>query len=455
MSEFQTMPNTNGLDELGSPLGVRGERPHSRDDFPFDDLIEKQPGWLLRSGILLLFGATVFFVAMAAIIHYPDKLPAPFLLTTENPPVELPALATGQIEEFFVKDGEAVVKNQELLYLNNPASLQDVRAFAAMVDKVDIITGTKDYLNIKVPEDWQLGELRQTYTEYVQELKTFQYLLRQAIVFEKIRALEQKAKRQEQLGNNLQKQKKLFEKELSLAEKDYQRNQTLNQQGVTSDLDLEKNEATYLQQQQRLEDMNSNLVRNSVEIAQLQTQMLEMKDERAKAVSEHVIKLKDLSLRFRNEYAAWQQRYLLTAPMDGTVAFTPGLARHQTLKAADAVASILPTDAARERIVARITPPAGGVGKLEVGNRVLLQLDAYPHKEYGHLEARLDAISRLPTPDKDGNLVYEITCGLPDTLTSSIGRPLPFRQKLTGTAQIITKDRSVMHRMLDRVLALR
>jgi len=341
--------------------------PHSRDDFPFDDLIEKQPGWLLRSGILLLFGATGFFVAMAAIIHYPDKLPAPFLLTTENPPVELPALATGQIEAFFVKDGDSVVKNQELMYLNNPAALGDVRAFAELVAEVDGITNIKDYLYTNVSEDWQLGELRQVYTEYVQELKTFRYLLRQTIVFEKIRALEQKAKRQAQLGNNLQKQKKLFEKELSLAEKDYQRNQTLNQQGVTSDLDLEKNEASYLQQQQRLEDMNCNLVRNSVEIAQLQTQMLELKDERAKAVSGHVIKMKDLSLRFRNEYAAWQQRYLLTAPMDGTVAFAPGLARHQTLNAGNPVASILPTDVALERIVARISPPAGGVGKLEVG----------------------------------------------------------------------------------------
>ncbi len=75
--------------------------PHSREDFPFDDLIEKQPGWLLRSGIVLMFGATALFVGLAAVIRYPDKLAAPFVLTTENPPIELLTVADGQIEEIL------------------------------------------------------------------------------------------------------------------------------------------------------------------------------------------------------------------------------------------------------------------------------------------------------------------------------------------------------------------
>lgn len=430
-------------------------RPLSRSDFPFDDLIEKQPGWLLRSGIVLIFGTTVLFAALACFIRYPDKVAAPFLLTTENPPVELPAQVTGQIEEFFVYDGESIVKNQELLYLNNPATLSNVRAFAELVARVDSIEYDSDYLTIYVPEDWQLGELRQTYTEYVQELKIFQYLLRQTIVFKKIKALEQKAGWQEQIGVNLEKQKKLFEKELALAEKDYRRNQILNRQGVISDLDFEKNEAAWLQQQQRYEDLNSALLRNSTEIAQLRTQVLELKDERTKVVSEHVIRLRDLSLRFCNEYVAWQRRYLITAPMDGTIAFTSGLARHQTLKTGDIVAVILPADVERKRIVARISPPAGHIGKIEIGNKALLQLDAYPWKEYGTLDANVDAISQLPVQNAEGQLIYEISCYLPDSLVTSIGKNLPFRQRLTGTVQVITKDQSIMKRLFDRLLTIK
>ena len=35
----------------------------------------------------------------------------------------------------------------------------------------------------------------------------------------------------------------------------------------------------------------------------------------------------------------------------------------------------------------------------------------------------------------------------------STGRVLPYRQKLTGTAQVITKDRSIAQRLVERVLA--
>jgi len=104
--------------------------------------------------------------------------------------------------------------------------------------------------------------------------------------------------------------------------------------------------------------------------------------------------------------------------------------------------------------VARLSPPASGIGKIEVGNRVFLQLDAYPHKEYGVVETTITAVSLLPIPDKDGGLVYEVSCELPPPLLSATGKELPFRQKLTGVAQIITKDKSIMQRLFERLLAV-
>lgn len=266
--------------------------------------------------------------------------------------------------------------------------------------------------------------------------------------------MNEKIAKLEQLTTALQKQLVLFEKELALSEKDYRRNAELHRQGVVSDLDLEKNETQYLRQQQQHETMKTAIINNSVEIAQLRTDRLTLKDERAKAVSEYIIRLNELTLRFRNEHSEWRKKYFLNAPIAGILSLTPGIARHQTVKQGDVLASVVPMSEKENGIVAHIYPPAGGIGKAERGNRVLLQLDAFPYKEFGHLEAKIDAISSLPTKDKEGQLFYEITCRLPDTLVSSIGKLLPFRQRLTGTAQIITKDRSVLRRLLDRLLNL-
>jgi multidrug efflux pump subunit AcrA (membrane-fusion protein) len=428
--------------------------PIRRDDIRFDDLIERQPGWLLRSGIPLIFFAVVVFLGLAGTIHYPDRLAAPFILTTENPPIELVAHSGGQIEAIYWQEGQLLEKGAEVMYLDNPANLADVQTFAQFVDSLSKIKDIPDYLNLAIPEDLQLGELRQTYTEYAQTLTTFQYVLRQGIVFQKIQALDEKINKQQQLTATLQKQLALFEKELALSEKDYRRNAELHRQGVVSDLDLEKNETQYLRQQQQHEAMKTAIIHNSVEIAQLRTDQLSLKDERAKAVSGYIIRLNELALRFRNEHNEWRKKYFLHAPIAGVLSLSPGVALHQTVKAGDVLASVVPSSEKGNSIVARIYPPAGGIGKAELGNRVLLRLDAFPYKEFGHLEAKIDAISSLPTKDKEGQLFYEITCRLPDTLVSSIGKLLPFRQRLTGTAQIITKDRSVLRRLLDRLLSL-
>ncbi len=339
----------------------------------------------------------ILFLGLAAFIHYPDRLAAPFVLTTENPPIDLVATSGGQIEAIYLQDGQPVEKGEDLIYMDNPASLKDMQAFARLVDSLNKIVDIPDYLGFAIPENLQLGELRQTYTEYVQALTTFQYVLRQSIVFQKIHALENKIRKHEQLTAALQKQLALFEKELALAEKDYRRNAGLNRQGVVSDLDFEKNEAQYLRQQQQHENMKTAIIHNSVEIAQLLTDRLALKDERAKAVSEHVIRLDELSLRFRNEHNQWRKKYFIDAPISGTLSLSPGIALHQTVQAGELLASVVPANEGENGIVARITPPAGGIGKAEQGNRVLLQLDAFPYKEYGHLEAKIDAISLLPT----------------------------------------------------------
>ncbi|MEZ5058058.1 MAG: HlyD family efflux transporter periplasmic adaptor subunit [Saprospiraceae bacterium] len=427
---------------------------YSRGNFPFDDLIEKQPGWLLKSGIPLIFGATLFFIALSIYIKYPDKLAAPFLITTENPPVELEAMANGPIAEIFIGEGQKVKKNQELFYIDNPANLDDVRAFKALLSDLDSIENIPDYLKFSIPDSYEMGVLGRPYNEYIQTLKTFQYILKQRIVFQQIDALENRIGHIDELDENLKNQIQLFGRELSLAEKDFFRQKTLNQEGVISDLELETNEVGWLQKKQIWEGLNSNMVRNRLEKNQLQTQRLELMDGRAKTESEFIIRLKEISLLFRNEYAQWYKQFLISSPVDGIVTIMPGIYQNKVVKPGDLIAGILPDIGKGNRKVAKITAPATGIGKLEIGNRVMLQLDAYSHKEYGSLETVIGEISKLPSKGQEEMLQYKITCYLQDSLITSTGRSLSFRQRLTGTAQMVSKDKSIIGRVLERLLAL-
>ncbi len=443
--------NTTGFTEHESTDHYQSSGTHR--DIAFDDLIERQPGWLLRSGIPLLFGTVILTVALASIIKYPDKLAAPFILTTENPPIDVVTLSGGQISAWYVADRQQVAKNEVLAYIDNTARLEDVETFAAFVEAVNDITHIPDHLKHTIPEDLQMGEMRQLYTTYMQTLTAFQHLLRRRIIFDKMSTLKDKTQKHRQLGQALERRLLLFEKELSLTEKDYDRNQQLLREGAISALEFEKNEAGLLQKQQQLENLKSAIIQNTIEIEQLNTQWLELKDGRATGVSDYLIKLDELYLQFRNEYSEWKKKYLVSAPIAGTLSITPGMVESRTIIAGDIIAGIAPVNAG-DKVVARISPQAAGIGKIEKGSRVLLQLDAYPYKEFGAVETTITHVSLLPVQDKEAGLVYEIRCELPQPIISTTGKELAFRQKLTGMAQIITKDRSIMKRVLERLVAV-
>lgn len=420
----------------------------------FDDLIEKQPGWLLNSGILLLFISVAIVLVLASFIHYPDKLSAPFILTTENPPIDVVTMSSGQIAVWYVADGRQAKKNTTLAYIDNSANLEDVEIFANFVDQVAATTHFSNYQNHHIPKDLQMGDLRQIYSVYVQTLTSFQYLLRQRIVYQKMNTLKDKIDKHHQLDSAMHRQINLVGKELDLTQKDFLRNQQLNSQGVVSDFDFEKTESQFLQKQQQLESLKSSTIQNKIEIEQLNTQWMELSDIRTTSIDDYLIKLSELTLQFRNEHNQWKKRYMITAPISGVVSISPGMVENRTVNSGEVIASIIPTNT-NDKIVAWISPQASGIGKIETDNRVLLQLDAYPYKEYGAVEAQITNASLLPVTDKEGQLFYEMTCELPQPIISTTGKELAFRQKLTGVAQIITKDKSILQRLLERLSAVK
>jgi HlyD family secretion protein len=80
------------------------------------------------------------------------------------------------------------------------------------------------------------------------------------------------------------------------------------------------------------------------------------------------------------------------------------------------------------------------------GQRVVIRLTGYPHTEYGTIESRVMEVALLAAEKN-----YAIEIGLPDGLKTSAGRTLELRGELTGEADIITEERSLMERMAGNI----
>jgi hypothetical protein len=108
-------------------------------------------------------------------------------------------------------------------------------------------------------------------------------------------------------------------------------------------------------------------------------------------------------------------------------------------------------------MVGRVTLSALGAGKVEVGQRVIIRLDGYPHREYGTVEGRVAKISQLAfqkdarTPDA----TYLADVTLPRGLSTSYSRTLEFRQEMVGEADVVADDMSLLARVFNNLRSLR
>ena len=97
------------------------------------------------------------------------------------------------------------------------------------------------------------------------------------------------------------------------------------------------------------------------------------------------------------------------------------------------------------QIIGKIQLPSEGSGKVKAGQRVNISVTGYPYMEFGYLTGTVQSVSLLA--DEEG--LYTVTVSLPQDLYTSYGKKLDFGGELTGTAQVLTDERSLTARLFS------
>jgi len=144
-----------------------------------------------------------------------------------------------------------------------------------------------------------------------------------------------------------------------------------------------------------------------------------------------------------NAISEWEKSYMLTSPIDGKVAFLQLWTKNQNVVLNDNIFVVVPTGIAEP--VGKALLPMNGSGKVEVGQRVIIRLPAFPEQEYGFIHGKVRSIS--PVPDSENRYVVEIS--LPDGLKTTYGKELPLVKTMSGTATIVTKEKMLLRQLLN------
>jgi multidrug resistance efflux pump len=407
---------------------------NERDDI--QALLGNPPSWMLRFGVWAVAGVLALLFALAWFIKYPEVVEAKVIFVTENPPIRVFARASGRVQALLVKNQQRVQRGDLLAVLDNTADWKDVLKLEKMIES--------DPLSILPSNHLNLGNLQSAYSTFSQNWKDYSYFTTKTGIETKIQFINNQIDHLEALNANLQSQKGIQEQEFALAESEFSRQKRLYTEGVNSASEYEKFQSTYLQQKRQIEATQAQFINNAASIGQQQSQINDLRQSKNDNTNTKQLTLEEDRRRLREAIAAWKQNYLLIAPIAGTTTLTKIWSAEQNINTGEELLTIVP-DNSSEKIVGKATLPIAGSGKVVAGLIARIQLADFPARQFGIVEGTVTSIAAIPQKDE-----YMMDIALPQSLATSYGKPIPFRQEMQGLAKIVTKDRRIVLRLFDQ-----
>ena len=405
-----------------------------------EEIISNKLPSIVRWGTVYFFILLLLIALICWFIKYPDIVTARARLNSVNAPKQVITRTEGKLIKIEVKENERVEAGQLLGYMESIANPRSVIQISKQVDSTSNLISlnrtdeiTKLFPSIISPDE-ALGELQSSYQTFIQAFISFKDYLSNGFYLRKKGLLQTDMRNIQKLNTLLSTQKNLLGQDLSLSQRTFSANDSLAAEKVISQLDYRNEKSKLIAKQLSLPQINSSIISNESqqnekrkEIAELENQIIAQKNTFIQALQ-----------TFKSQIQAWEFKYLLRAPVSGSVSFTSFFQESQEMKAGLPLFYIQPDNTS---YFVEMLVPQYNFGKIKKGQKVLLKFQAYPSEQYGSVVGKIDYINN--TPSDSGYLAKVI---LPEGLMTNYKKPLHYRNGLFAQADIITEDMRLLER---------
>ncbi|WP_288837727.1 HlyD family secretion protein [uncultured Bacteroides sp.] len=405
------------------------------------EILARPPHALVRWGITVFFVVLAFFFIGGCFFKYPDVVSAPVTITTEHPPIWMVARGSGKIKEVYRKDRDSVWAGNIIAVLENPAVTEDVlrlKRQLASFNPADSGACTGLF-----PEKLSLGSIQNAYASFLKSLTDCRNFLSLNLYEQKMEATRRELQEYRNYIAHLNRQAELDEEQVRIASTVHNREKKLFDEGLTAQSEYEEAKQAFLNKQQGREQLMTSLSSARIQEAQLQQSIIETQMERSRECNNLNIALKTAYNELLVSINDWELTCLFVSPASGILSYNHVWQKNQDVGSGDRVFSVVAKDPGS--IIGKIRLPAGGSGKVAPGQRVNISVTGYPYMEFGFLTGKVTSVSLLA----DEESTYTVTVSLPQDLCTSYGKQLEFKGELTGTAEVMTDERSVTERLIS------
>lgn len=405
------------------------------------EILTRPPHALVRWGITVFFIVLALFFIGGCFFKYPDVITAEITITTEHPPVWIVARSSGKIRELYHKDRDSIRTEEIIAVLENPAKTEDVlllKRELATFNPTDSSVCSRSF-----PEKLVLGSIQGAYAAFLKSLTDYRNFLSLNLYEQKIEATRKELQEYRNYISHLNRQAELDMEQVKIASTVHNREKLLFDKGLTAQSEYEEAKQTFLNRQQGREQLMTSISSARIQEAQLQQNIIETQMERSREANNLGIALKTACNELRVGISDWELNCLFISPANGILSYNHIWQENQNVNSGDKVFSVVAGETGD--IIGKIKLPVNGSGKVMPGQRVNIRVTGYPYMEFGFLTGKVVSVSLLA----DDESIYTVTVSLPQDLHTSYGKSLDFKGELSGTAEVMTDERSITARLLS------
>lgn len=426
---------------------VEEERIELRSE-EFQEILGRVPPWILRWGIVVAAGFLAVLLIGSAVFKYPDTISCEITLTGNVPSAAINAKASGRLAELYVGDKQVVTQGQWLGIIENPAQTEDIKLLKDYLDGLD---PDSDELKLP-PKELKLGSMQSYYTSLyltLSDLIEYRRLMYYPTMSE---MMNRRMAQYEELYESMAAQKDIVEEQVAITRVKLERDSVLYSKGLVSAEGLSQTRDEYLQKMLSLENIHYSMSNTHMQMLQMKESLFESGYQDSEKVISWKMQIRTLIIQLHTEIGAWEQSYVLKTPMDGTVSFTRYWAVNQNVSLGEDVFNVIPIG--NMGLLGKSNLPINRSGKVKTGQRVNVRFDNFPDDEFGYIRGIVEHISSVPFKDGNGTAYYSVDITFPDALVTTYKKELPFMPEMTGQAEIVTDDSSLLKRLMMPVRKL-
>lgn len=407
----------------------------------FQEVLGNVPSWILRRGITLIAIIILIILAGSAIFRYPDIVTTNMTLTGSTPAASIVARTSGKIQELNITDKQAVQQGSYLAVIENPANTNDIQI---LKEYITLLNQEIDAPITLPSKDLKLGNIQSLYSNFYITLFDYHEFKRLQYYTKKIDFMKEKIDQYRTYHQTIVGQKTIVSEQFQLNRNQYQRDSLLNKRGVISSEELETTRNQYLQGYLSLENIHSSIQNTEMQITQMQENLLDTEYQYQDKKNQLETQLKTYIAQLQAEIQAWELNYVLITPIAGQVTFTNYWIKNQNVTTGETVFTVIPDE--NQEVLGKAQMPITRSGKVKVGQKVNIRFVNFPDNEYGITKGIVKNISMVPTKDAQGMNYYTVEIELPEGLTTTYNKELPYLPEMQAQADIVTENISMLER---------